>query len=231
MSNGLLKKLRNMFRQQVDKVDKSLADTARDGKYAIEDANKEIAVFTEQISNIRKEILLMEKKLKAAESNVEKMSRIAEKAVDSGNDADASSALTQKNLSMKEVIEYKRQVEKSNAIYQQLLKDRKARQAKIDRAQMNMSTLSARQSAAKMRESAAKVRAGFEGSDALSALDELEESVEKDEASAEAFEEIAGMDNSSEDLEEKYSIDTSVEDELAALKQARDASRNTGTPL
>jgi len=218
------KRIRNIFKQQIDNADAALADTTRDGKYAIEDAKKEVQQFTTKIAELKRQTIVMQRRLKEAESNISKMQKVAEIAVESGNDMDAAAALTQKKSWEKQASEYGNQIKQNDALYQQFIRDREDRMEKIRKAETNISTLAARKDAASMRESAAKVRAGFKGSDALSVLDELEEEVLKAESEAEAFEHIAAVDTSVLGLEEKYAnINSVVEDELAALKAAKAA--------
>ena len=97
----------------------------------------------------------------------------------------------------------------------QRLKDR------ISEAERSSNTLIARKNAAKAQKKVAAALADLgDGENAFSTLQRLEASVEKDEAAAIAFDELAGGAES-EDLESEIAMlgmDDSADDDLAALK-------------
>jgi phage shock protein A len=82
---------------------------------------------------------------------------------------------------------------------------------------MRQNTLIARSQAAKAKKQIAQSFAGI-GSDAFSKFDKLEQRVEKTEAEAEAFAQLAGENTSLEDQFKSLEAGSGVDDELAALK-------------
>jgi phage shock protein A len=89
--------------------------------------------------------------------------------------------------------------------------------AKLDEARMRQSTLIARSQAAKAQKQIAQSMSGV-GSDAFSKFDKFEQKIEKLEAEAQAFEQLAGENSSLEDEFKKLESNTSADMELLALK-------------
>ncbi len=88
---------------------------------------------------------------------------------------------------------------------------------KLDEARLRQNTLIARSKAAKAKKQVAQTFAGV-GSDAFSKFDKLEEKVEKTEAEAEAFAQLAGENTSLEDEFKALETGSSADSDLAALK-------------
>jgi len=88
--------------------------------------------------------------------------------------------------------------------------------AKLDEARMRQSTLIARSQAAKAQKQIAQAMSGV-GSDAFSKFDKFEQKIEKLEAEAVAFEQLAG-ENTSLDEQFKQLESSSVDSDLLALK-------------
>ena len=84
---------------------------------------------------------------------------------------------------------------------------------------MRQNTLIARSQAAKAKKAISQSFAGV-GSDAFSKFDQLERKVEKTEAEAEAFAQLAGENTSLEDQFKALGAGSEVDDELAALFDA-----------
>jgi phage shock protein A len=89
--------------------------------------------------------------------------------------------------------------------------------AKLDEARSKESTLIARSEAAKAQKQVSQAFAGV-GSDAFSKFDKYEQKIEKTEAEAEAYEQLAGENTSLDDEFKKLSTSSTVDDDLLALK-------------
>ena len=218
---GLFTKVKNIFREAADNAEKSLADTQRDGRYAIEDSKKEVQKLTTNIAELRAQTIQMERDLKVAEGKVVTMTNMATKAAQAGDAANAKLALQEKNTYQGTVNTLAKQIDQNNALYQNLLNQREQFTASIEQAKSNLANLTVREQSAKLRKNIANQSMGLAATDALSELKRLEEQVSQAEAEAEATEEIAGLDRPVEDqLEQLYgdgSGSGSVDDELAAL--------------
>ena len=88
---------------------------------------------------------------------------------------------------------------------------------KLEEARSRQSTLIARSQAAKAQQMIAQSFSGV-GSDAFSKFDKFEGKIEKLEAQAEAFEQLAGENTSLDQEFKKLSTNVAVDDELLKLK-------------
>jgi phage shock protein A len=91
---------------------------------------------------------------------------------------------------------------------------------KIEEAERNANTLIARKNAAKAQKKVAQAMAGVgEADNAFAALNQFEESVAREEATARAYDDMAGSPDA--DLEAEFAkLDTStVDSDLEALKK------------
>lgn len=90
--------------------------------------------------------------------------------------------------------------------------------SKLDEARMRQSTLIARSQAADAKKQIAQTFSGI-GSDAFSKFDRLEEKVDKKEAEADAFAQLAGENTSLDDQFKQLGSSGAVDAELEALKK------------
>lgn len=206
---SLFNSIKNYFRQARDDAAESLADPVRDGKFAIEDATKQERQFRTEVANLIASIKEQAKDLVAVQGQEQKFDRIAKiaaanfKAGDKSAESDVRDAASKVQQARSRIAELQKQIEQSRAIEANLRTQLDNVRNKIARAEQNHATLSARHKSAQIRRSlsaaAAKISQGGGG---LSALDDLEKAVNKEEAHAEAYEEMAVASASS--LEDKY---------------------------
>ncbi len=153
---------------------------------------------------------------------IEKLQAYAEKAVLAGNDEDAKQFLTRKQTMMntQNALQQSYDLAANNAakmrqMHDKLVKDMGELDARRD-------AIKAKVKIAKAQESMNKIGSSMSGAQHnLSAFDKLEEKADRmlDEAQATAELNRSGVDDSFEQLEDKYeSTSPAVEDELAALK-------------
>lgn len=219
---SLFKAIGNFFRAKKNDLAQSIADPVRDGKIAIEDSQKQIQKFTEQIARLMAETKRLEKDHAAAIKEEDKYLSIARKAAEAGNEADARQALEMKKRAEERKNSFSSELEKNQTLCNQLRQQLNRARAKVADAKNNLTRLEARSNAAKLRKDFAKAASEFnDNKSGLAALDDLEKSVNADESEAEAIEELVGSEyaNSGDALEEKYgsTSGTAVDDELAAL--------------
>jgi phage shock protein A len=218
---SLFKSISNLFRSKKNDLASALADPVRDGKLAIEDSEKEIRKFTDQIARLMAETKKLERDRDAAAKDQDKFMAIAQKAAASGNEDDARQALEMKIQAASRLTTFTADAEKNSALVKQLREQLNRARAKVAESKNNLTRLEARSNAAKLRKDFAQASSKFNsGNSALASLDDLEKAVNTEESEAEAFEELAQSEyhNSSASLEDKYSSASSgVDDELAAL--------------
>ncbi len=149
-------------------------------------------------------------------------------AVGAGRDDLARQALERKNSIQKNVTDLDKMLGEARATSVNLRGQLDQLKGKLDEARMRQSTLIARSQAAKAKKAISQSFAGV-GSDAFSKFDQLERKVEKTEAEAEAFAQLANENTSLEDQFKALGSGAEVDDELAALKaQLGMGSRSAG---
>ena len=225
---SLFKAISNVVRGAKDDLAKSMADPVRDGKLAIADSEKQVAEFTSKIAKLVAENKRLIKQRDEAAEEAEKFTRIAQKAAQAGNEADVRSALEMKTRAAQRVETLTTEIEKSEQLTSMLRDQLGKARAKVAQAKSNMTRMSARVEGAKIRTELAKASSEFNaGKSPLSALDDLEKSVEEQESEAEAWEEMVGMEQqgSADDLASKYDTPASaLDDEVAKLMAANKSS-------
>ena len=138
-------------------------------------------------------------------------------AVNAGRDDLARQALERKNTIQKNVGDLERMHVEARATATQLRGQLDQLKSKLDEARMRQSTLIARSQAAKAKKQIAQSFSGV-GSDAFSKFDKLEAKVEKTEAEADAFAQLAGENTSLDDQFRALGTGAAVDDELEAMK-------------
>jgi len=219
----------NMFRSGVDAAADATSDAVRDGKYAIEDAKKQMEGFEEEIRQVIIKQKLNRKRLTALEAEVVKFTTIAKEFADT-DEASALDAIKKKQSKEKVANALKSELSKNEARIAELKKLRSERAQQIENAADSMDILAARKSAAEMEKDMVNAKSKFSGG-SFSQLTELQEAVERSEADAEATKELADEDSGGA-LEKKYDdaqVDSSAANELAALKAAKAEATNTSS--
>ena len=135
---SLFKAISNVVRGAKDDLAKKMADPVRDGKLAIADSEKQIAEFTSKIATLVAENKRLIKQRDEAAADVEKFSRIAQKAAQAGNEADVRSALEMKTRADERVASLTSEVEKSEQLTAMLRDQLGKARAKVAQAKSNM---------------------------------------------------------------------------------------------
>jgi phage shock protein A len=138
-------------------------------------------------------------------------------AVNAGRDDLARQALERKNTLSKNVVDLEQMLGEARTTSTNLRGQLDQLKAKLDEARMRQNTLIARAQAAKAKKQIAQTFAGV-GGDAFAKFDKLEQKVEKTEAEAEAFVQLANENTSLDDQFKALSVGSAVDDELASLK-------------
>jgi phage shock protein A len=150
-------------------------------------------------------------------------------AVGAGRDDLAKQALERKNTIQRNVTDLERMYGEAKTSATQLRGQLDQLKSKLDEARMRQNTLIARSQAAKAKKQIAQSFSGI-GSDAFSKFDKLEQRVEKTEAEADAFAQLAGENTSLDDQFRQLGTSSAADDELAALKaQLGTGSTNAGS--
>jgi len=201
--NDLLDKAEDpekMLKQMVIEMEESINQTALAVARAI--ANEK--TLERKIEKARKDSLDWEQK--------------AVKALNSNREDLAKAALEKKSLESRNVTDLEPVYVQAKETAQKLRDRLSTLKSKLDEARTRQNTLIARSQAAKAEKQISQAMAGV-GSDAFSKFDKYERKVEQLEAEASAFGELA---DSGQRLEEEFKMletESSVDNELLALKQ------------
>ena len=147
----------------------------------------------------------------------------AGQALDAGNEDLAKKALAKKAESDKQVTSLQLSVDQAQKASESLKTQVGALKQKIDEGERTATTLVARKNAAMAQRKVSEALAGVGKADnAFATLASFEQSVSKEEATAKAFEQLAGA-GKDDDLEAQFAQlgSHSVDSELEALKRER----------
>ncbi len=159
----------------------------------------------------------LERQYNRQKNQAEEWQNKAVQAVQAGRDDLAKQALQRKATLGTNVSDLERMLTEARTSTGSLRTQLDQLKGKLDEARMRQNTLIARSQAAKAKKQVAQTFAGV-GSDAFSKFDKLEEKVEKTEAEAEAFAQLAGENTSLDDEFKALETNTTADADLAALK-------------
>ncbi len=220
--SDLMKSLSNMIRDKKDQLADMMSDPVKDGKYAIEDSEKEIAEFTTKIAKLIAETRQLGKQKETAEEDAAKYMAIARSAAKRGNEDDVRQAIVMKNKAQERKVTLEDEMKRNEDLTAKLRNQLNNARVKVADAKSNLARLSARMEGAKVRKDLAKASTTFNNDDSpLAALNDLQRTVDQSEAEAEAWEEIAEQEdqNAGKNLEDKYmdGDQKAIDNEVAAL--------------
>ncbi len=220
---NLMKSLSNMIRKKKDDLAGTISDPVTDGKYAIEDSERQIAEFTEKIAKLIAETRRLIKQRDACDEEIAKFMTIARRAAEKEKEEDVRQAVMMKNKTEERKATLAVEVTKNEGLTDKLRAQLNQARVKIADAKCNLSRLAARMEGAEVRKDLAKASTSFTDSQSpLASLDDLQKAVETKESEAEAWEEISGEENADKKLEDTYLADgdKAVDNEVAALMAA-----------
>lgn len=186
---------------------------AEKGRQVIQDATTQINNFERQVANLMASKKQKQAQLPALEANIKKFEGIATKAGAAGNADDVREAVKQKLNFQGQLDSLKAEIEKDGVLEARLRKQLSDVRDQIARSSAKADSLKVRQESAKIRQSLASTT--MDGTGALSQLNEWESKVMKDEALAEAKEELAGAGSTTQNLTEKYQDTSAIDEEMA----------------
>ncbi|MBX3043811.1 MAG: PspA/IM30 family protein [Candidatus Kapabacteria bacterium] len=214
---GLFSRIADVFKANVNDVLDKVEDPEKMLKQMViemeESVNKTTLAVAQAIANEKG----LERKIEKARKDKDDWEQKAMQALQAGREDLAKAALEKKAISERNYNDlvpiHVQARETSNKLRQQL----DSLKSKLDEARSRQSTLIARSQAAKAQKQIAQSVGGV-GSDAFSKFDKFEGKIEKLEAEATAFEELAGSSTSLDDEFKKLSSGATVDNDLEALK-------------
>jgi phage shock protein A len=215
---GLFKTLMNKVRGVADDVNESMKDPIRDGKFAIEDAEKEIAGLRISIRDAITQRKLIEKQADGYKATAKKYQTLAENAAEAGDEDNALKFLEAVSEAEEELASAKKQVKVYDNDIKVNRKYMEKHQTDIANAKRDHARLAGNIKMAETRKKLSEARGKHGNNSALSQLNDLRSAAARSSAEAEAAEELSGSEL--EDAEEKYAdaaSDSALKDRLAKL--------------
>lgn len=214
---GLFSRITDVFKANVNDVLDKVEDPEKMLKQMViemeESVNKTTLAVAQAIANEKG----LERKIEKARKDKEDWEHKAMQALQASRDDLARAALEKKSIAERNLTDlvpiHVQARETANKLRQQL----DSLKSKLDEARSRQSTLIARSQAAKAQKQIAQSMGGV-GSDAFSKFDKFEGKIEKLEAEATAFEELAGSNTNLDDEFKKLSSGPGIDNELEAMK-------------
>jgi len=237
MKIAILEQLGKVFRKTDEDIANSLKDPSRDAAFAIQDAEEEINKLTSQLHELMTNTEDLRRQLTDAQADVAKYGGYAQRAAERVAGLAAGSAeATDAQNDIREAVEAKQRATglvgtlttniAENAKVEQTLQDQiAAARSQVANAETNKARLTATLASNKLREkyAAAGAQFGAQQGKGLAALSDLQKTVDATDASAKAWETLAGQTPAGREhtLEEKYGASTgAVDDEVTQLINA-----------
>lgn len=214
---GLFSRISDIFKSNVnDALDKA-EDPEKMLKQMVlemeESVNKATLAVAQAIANEKS----LERKLEKARKDRDDWEQKAVQALGANREDLARAALEKKAISERNFLDLQPIHEQARTTSNKLREQLDQLKSKLDEARSRQSTLIARSQAAKAQKQIAQSFSGV-GSDAFSKFDKFEGKIEKLEAEAGAFEQLAGENTSLEQEFKKLGSNATVDSDLLALK-------------
>lgn len=214
---GVFQRLSDLLKANVNDLIDRAEDPEKMVKQIIIDMQKELSKSTQAYGKAKASERLAEKQYQAAVKTSADWESKAKAALAAGDQELAKKALAKKVKSDENVESYKEMYEtisnQTEAIGDQI----EVLKAKLEEAKSRQAMLIARSKMADTQKTLAKNVGGFDASSSLEKFDRMEEKIIRKEAEADAFTEIAGAKDDTEDEFAKIETDSKVDAELQRL--------------
>lgn len=214
---GLFSRISDIFKANVNDMLDKAEDPEKMIKQMVLEMEESVNKTTLAVASAIANEVSIQKKLDKARNDQEEWEKKAMQALQANREDLARQALERKNIAAKNITDLQPIYEQARATTINLRQQLEQLKAKLDEARMRQSTLIARSQAAKAQKQIAQSMSGV-GSDAFSKFDKFEGKVEKLEAEATAFQQLAGEQTSLDEEFKKLSSSTDVDSDLLALK-------------
>ncbi len=215
---GIFRRLSDLLKANVNDLIDRAEDPEKMVKQIIIDMQQELTKATQNYGKAKASERLAEKKYLEAQKVSASWESKAKAALSQGNADLAKQALAKKVKADEDVNNYKEMYDSISAQTEAIGNQVEVLKSKLDEAKSRQAMLIARSQMADTQKSLAKSAGGFDGNSALEKFDRMEEKIERKEAEAAAFSEIAGMDK--DDLSDTFAqieSDAKVDAELSRL--------------
>lgn len=216
---GIFRRLSDMLKSNVNDLIDRAEDPEKMVKQIIIDMQKELTKATQNYGKAKASERLAEKKYLEAKKVSDNWELKAKAAISQGNTELAKQALAKKVKADEDVASYKEMYDSISAQTEAIGDQVEVLKSKLDEAKARQAMLIARSQMAETQKNLAKSTGGFDGASAMEKFSRMEEKIERKEAEAAAFTEIAGAGDDAElnDAFDKLESAAKVDAELARL--------------
>ena len=228
---GVFRRLSDLLKSNVNDLIDRAEDPEKMVKQVIIDMQTELTKATQNYGKAKASERLAEKKYREAEKISADWESKAKAALAKGDQELAKQALARKVKADEDVANYKEMFESISDQTEAIGNQVEVLKAKLEEAKSRQAMLIARSQMADTKKNLAKAAGGFDGNSSLEKFQRMEEKIERKEAEADAFTEIAGgavngIGDELSDSFEKLESDAKVDAELQRLM----AEMNGGAP-
>ncbi len=220
---GVFQRLSDLLKSNVNDLIDRAEDPEKMVKQIIIDMQTELTKATQNYGKAKASERLAEKKYLEAQKISSDWEAKAKIALSKGDQELAKQALARKVKADEDLNNYKEMYESISAQTDAIGDQVEVLRAKLEEAKSRQAMLIARSQMAETKKNLAKAAGGFDGNSSLEKFQKMEEKIERKEAEADAFTEIAGNNlagGSGDDLRdsfEKLESDAKVDAELQRL--------------
>lgn len=220
---GIFGRLSDLLKSNVNDLIDRAEDPEKMVKQVIIDMQAELNKATQNYGKAKASERLAEKKYLEAEKVSKNWEEKAKMALSQGNQELAKQALAKKVKADEDLASYKEMYDSISDQTEAIGNQVEVLKSKLDEAKNRQAMLIARSQMADTKKNLAKASGGFDASSSLEKFKRMEEKIERKEAEADAFTEIAGADdaddlNSSfEQIEKDAKVDAELERLMAEM--------------
>jgi len=217
---GVFRRLSDLLKSNVNDLIDRAEDPEKMVKQIIIDMQKELNKATQNYGKAKASERLAEKKYEDAKKISANWESKAKAALAVGDQELAKQALARKVKADEDVASYKEMFESISDQTEAIGDQVEVLKAKLDEAKSRQAMLIARSQMADTKKQLAQAAGGFDGNSAMEKFDRMEEKIQRKEAEADAFNEIAGNTPADPELEDSFAkieSDAKVDAELARL--------------
>ncbi len=215
---GVFARLSDLLKSNINDLIDKAEDPEKMVKQIIADMQKELTKATQNYGKAKASERLAETKYKDAVSVSSDWENKAKAALAKGDQDLAKQALSRKVKADEEVATYQQMYESISAQTVTIGEQVELLKSKLEEAKSRQAMLIARAQMADTKKQLAAAQGGFDGKSAFEKLSRMEEKVQQKEAEADAFTEIAGVQQ--DDLQQQFrqiENDAKVDQELQRL--------------
>ena len=216
---GIFQRLSDLLKSNVNDLIDRAEDPEKMVKQIIIDMQKELSKSTQALGQAKASERIAEKQYNDAVKASQDWEQKAKAALSAGNEELAKKALANKVKADKDVEAYKEMYDTISQQTDTIQTQVEVLKSKLEEAKSRQAMLIARSRMAETQKNLAKSAGGVDSGSAAEKFSRMEEKIERKEAEAQAFSEIAGSAGGSDaDEFAKLESDSKVDSELERLK-------------